>query len=111
MAYTERKEIKIPESEIPRQDEVVTEIPDEIEAKEGIQAVKTQITAKVEEAGKPLMESPVTRVTSIVIPENKETLEVYSKGSTEDAKTWWGKTLLRLIQKALHFGWQVVRSK
>ena len=100
---------KLPKASEETVEEIPTEIPEEVEAKEGIKAVRTQITAKVEDdEGKPLMESPVTKVTSVEIPRSEETLEAYSRGDTEDAKTWWGASFLRLIKKALHFGWKIL---
>ena len=99
---------KLPKAPEETVEEIPTEIPEEVEAKEGVKAVKTQITAKVEDGGKPLMESPVTKEVSIEIPKDKDTLEAYSKGDTEDAITWWGASFLRLIKKALHFGWKIL---
>jgi len=99
---------KLPKAPEETVEEIPTEISEEVEAKEGVKAVKTQITAKVEDRGKPLMESPVTKVTSVEIPKSGETLETYSKGDTEDARTWWGASFLRLIKKALHFSWKIL---
>ena len=94
---------KLPKVSEETVEEIPTEIPEEVEAKEGIKAVRTQ-----DDEGKPLMESPVTKVTSVEIPRSEETLEAYSRGDTEDAKTWWGASFLRLIKKALHFGWKIL---
>jgi len=113
MADTERKEaVKIPENIETIPDEV--EIPEDlrkIEKKEEIQTTKTQFTAQVsDDSGVPMTESPVTKVASIEIPESEEALKAFSEGNTEEARTWWGATFLRMIKKALHFGWNIIKG-
>jgi len=114
MADIERKEsVKIPEEVETIPDEI--EIPEDlrkIEKKEGIQTTKTQFTAQVsDDQGKPLTQSPPTQVVSIEIPQSEETLKDFSKGDTKDAKTWWAASFLRMIKKAVFYGWNIVRRR
>jgi len=76
------------------------EIPEEIEAKEGVRATRTQITTQVkDDYGKPLTVSPATKTVSIEIPAEEEKLRSWSKGAKDNALTWFAAFWLRLIKK------------
>ena len=85
------------------------EIPEKIEAKEGVQATRTQFTTQVMgDDGKPLTSSPSTKTVTISLPADDAKLTKLSKGSAEDAVTWWSRFWIRTKQKAIHFGWKIV---
>lgn len=87
-------------------------IPEDVEAKEGAKATKTQFTAKIiSDDGSHLVSSPTTKKVSIQLPTNEETLEVMSKGDITDSSTWSGVYWLRMLKKAVHHGWSVVRGQ
>lgn len=93
---------------IERQEEVP--IPEKIQDI-GVKATRSQITAQVndddDDDNKPLMQTPARKVT-VTLPANQDTIEDWTKGDTRDSSTWLGYFWVRLIKKALHFGWKVV---
>lgn len=87
-------------------------IPEEVEAKEGVKATRTQFTAKIKaDDGTHLVSSPATKKVSIQLPADEETLEVMSKGDTKDSSTWSGVYWLRMLKKAIYQGWSVIRGQ
>lgn len=98
----------------PKEEAVVKEVPDTpevpVELKEhGVIATPTQITAQVSDnAGAPLMQTPATQVVTITIPANQQQLADWSKGAPEDSLTWFAMFWLRMIRKAIHYGWKVI---
>lgn len=109
MADIERKE-KFPPP--PEGVEIIPEeFPEEVERKDGVKVVRSQITAKVtDDSGKPLITSPVTKTVSITIPADDQKLTSLSRGSTNDAITWFAMFWLRMIKKAIHFGWKILKK-
>jgi hypothetical protein len=106
-----------PEVEKPQvqpQEGVVKEIPDTPEVpshleQHGVTARPTQITAQVsDDAGAPLIQAPATQVVTITIPTTQQQLADWSKGSPSDSLTWLAMFWLRMIRKAVHFGWKVI---
>lgn len=97
----------LPVSEIPQE---FPEVPVEVENKSfQPQPVPTQFKAQVvDDKGAPLIQTPQNQVVTVQIPNDQVTLTSLAKGSTEDASTWSAAWFLRLIKKALHFGWNVV---
>lgn len=88
------------------------EIPEEIEAKEGVKATKSSFDAKIEDQdGKPMVESPATKDVTITIPTEIEKIETLSKGSTDDSVTWWATYYLRKVKQALKNGWRIITGK
>lgn len=108
MAVTpERKEL---EKIIEHRPEDVA-IPERIEKKEGVIPRQTQFTAQVtDDSGKPLIQTPKTKVVTVQIPANQTQLDDWAKGSPTNALTWFAAFWLRMIKKAVHFGWKVVRG-
>ena len=45
---------------------------------------------------------------SIQIPTSQDQLEDWSHGAPTNALTWFAAFWLRLIKKALHFGWRII---
>lgn len=78
----------------------------------GIRKVETAFSANVKDDTKAdLTQSPETKAVVITIPSYKEKIEAQSKGGADEASTWWGAYFVRMIKKALHFGWKVVFGK
>lgn len=87
------------------------EIPQHIE-QGGVSAAPTNFTAQVQDdAGNDLVDSPETKAVTIKLPASQDQLTVWSEGSPDDALTGFAVFWLRLIKKALHFGWKAVISK
>jgi hypothetical protein len=87
-------------------------IPEEVEAKEGYKATRTQFTAKIKaDDGTHLVSSPATKKVSIQLPTDEETLETMSKGDIEDSSTWSGVYWLRMVKKAVSHGWSIIRGQ
>jgi hypothetical protein len=87
------------------------EMPEAIE-KGGVKVVKSQFTKQVtDDSGQPLITTPATRKVTITLPGDDAQLSQQAKGSTDDAGTWFAKFWLRLIKKAIHFGWVIVGGK
>lgn len=107
----ERKEQQ-PQAQLVEQ--VVKEIPEAPEVTGEIaklaKPTPTQFTAKITDpkTGKPLVTSPATQSVTISIPASSTQLLNWAKGSPKESLTWFANFWLRLIKKALHFGWRVV---
>jgi hypothetical protein len=75
----------------------------------GIQVTQTQFKSQVNDSqGMPLISTPETKEVVVELPRSEDILVQESKGNIDDSKTWLAKFFLRLIEKARHFGWQVV---
>lgn len=88
------------------------ELPPEVEKIEtGVQRTQVQPSAAppTDDSGAPLVQSPATKSVTITIPADEEQLDDWAKGSPEDALTWFANFWKRIIKKALHFGWKIVR--
>lgn len=102
----EREKPLVPEVE--QRPEDMPEVSRELE-KAGVRTTKSQFTAQVtDDQGKQLTQSPATQVVTIQIPAAQAQLEDWSHGSPANSLTWFATFWLRLIKKALHFGWRVV---
>ena len=84
-----------------------------IERRQVVQAIPTRFSAQVTgQDGGNLIQTPQTQAVTIQIPTDDDSLKKLSKGSIGDAITCFALFWLRMIKKALHFGWRVVvRSK
>lgn len=89
--------------------ESINTIPREVEAA-GVKATPSQITAQVTDdtTGKPMMQSPATQKITVTLPASTQQLTVWSQGSPSEALTWLAGFWLRLVKKAIYFGWNVV---
>lgn len=80
-----------------------------IERKEVVTPTPTNFTAQVhDDNGQPLIKTTPTKVISITIPSDQNTLSGWSKGNVIDSLTWYALFWLRMIKKAVHFGWRIV---
>jgi hypothetical protein len=105
-----------PEAEKPQtpiQEGVVKEVPETPEIpshleQQGVAVRPAQVTAQVSDQGKPLMQSPATQIVTITIPTTQQQLADWSKGSPGDSLTWFALYWLRMVKKAVHFGWKII---
>jgi len=82
-------------------------VPPEIERE--VTAVQTQITSQVtDDSGKPIIDAPATKTISIQLPADPQQLSGWSQGIPAKSLTWFGTFWLRMIKKALHFGWKIL---
>jgi hypothetical protein len=80
-----------------------------IERKEVVTPSATVFQSQVlDDAGKPLIETPENKEITIEIPHDEMSLQTSSKGSTDDQKTWFGAFWVRMLKKALDLKWKVV---
>ncbi len=80
-----------------------------IERKEVATPTPSQFTAQVtDDNGQDIVSAPATKTVTIAVPTDQGTLVSVSKGSAEESKTWWAAFWIRIIKKALHFGWQII---
>lgn len=96
-----------------RADLEIKKVPEEIELpdhlrKDGIEAVEVAYKANVQDGGQTLTQTPQNQQVTITLPSDPKTLTNQSKGSIEDAVTWFATFWLRAIKRAAHFGWSVV---
>ena len=84
-----------------------------IERKEVVTPVATQFRAQVtDDEGKKVIETPESRKIEIKIPDsNKESLEGKIKGTKDESTAWSAGYWLRILKKAIYFGWKVVFGK
>ena len=102
---------EIPKPETPqiteRQEEFV--IPETLQQRTGVQVVQKNFTAQVkDDHGQPLIQTPPTQVIEVSPPAGGEELKEWSKGSIDSSKTWLGAFWLRIVKKALYFGWRIL---
>jgi hypothetical protein len=90
-----------------RQEEFV--VPEKIQDV-GVKTTRTQVTAQVTDDDGQLIKTPTRKVT-VTLPAQQETIENWTKGDTKDSSTWLGYFWIRIIKKALHFGWKVVAGE
>jgi hypothetical protein len=78
------------------------EIPEHIE-KGGVIKRPSDFTAQVtDDNGEPLIKPSPDGIPQIKLPQPKDTLEEWKKGSPEDARTGFAHFWLRALKKAIH---------
>lgn len=101
-----------PQAPLPKEiEERAEELPPEVEAIEaGVQTTQVQPSTQVptDDSGKPLVQSQTTQALTVNIPAAQQQLSDWSKGSPAQSLTWFATFWLRIIKKALHFGWKIV---
>jgi hypothetical protein len=103
----EREKPPVPEG-VEKRLEEVPEVSPDLE-KAGVQVRQTQVTAQVtDDQGRQLIQAPATQVVTIQIPAPQAQLADWSHGSPASSLTWLATFWLRMIKKALHFGWRIV---
>ncbi|MBI3397024.1 hypothetical protein HY045_00960 [Candidatus Woesebacteria bacterium] len=91
-------------TEIPQ----VPEIPPAIE-KAGVTAVPNQVSNPVKsDNGQVLTQTPAASTISIQLSQPQQNLLVWSKGEVGSSLTWWSVFWIRMVKKAIHFGWKIV---
>lgn len=107
MALSPEVKKDLPVTEIPQDFSEVSPLV-ENKSTPGVTSTPTQFKAQVtDDNGKPIITTPQTQVITVQIPADPTVLAQVAKGSTDDSKTWWAAWFLRLIKRALHFGWKV----
>jgi len=99
--------------EVPQVQEINKEaefiVPETLQQKTGVQVVQKTFKAQVkDDKGQPLIQTPPTQVITITPPADDTTLTTWSKGSTNSSLTWLAAFWIRVIKKAIYFGWKVV---
>lgn len=75
----------------------------------GVKVVQKTFKAQVkDDKGQPLIQTPPTQVVNITPPASQPTLTSWAKGPITSSLTWLGAFWLRILKKALHFGWRVI---
>lgn len=88
------------------------EVPVEVERVPGITPPPTQQVVTTTQT-QPLQAQPQDQTQSQVVVQVSKTdeeLEKMSKGNSEESSTWLGVFLMRMVKKAIHFGWQIIRG-
>ncbi len=89
-----------------RQEEFV--VPENLQSS-GIKVVQKTFNSQVQDdKGQPVIKTPATQVITITPPYNQTTLTTQTKGSVSSSLTWLSAFWIRVIKKALHFGWKIV---
>lgn len=102
--------------EIPKQEPQIVEhdnnaefIVDETLKKTGVATVQKTFKSQIrDDKGVPVIQTPPTQVISVSPPSDSTTLSDQSKGDTTSSLTWLAAFWLRILKKALHFGWKIV---
>jgi hypothetical protein len=103
---------EIPRPEVPQitehQEEFI--VPETLQQSTGVQAVQKNFNPQQvkDDHGQPLIQTPPTQVVTIQPPTDDTTLTTWSKGSIDSTRTWLGAFWIRIIKKALFFGWKVL---
>ena len=89
-----------------RQEEFI--VPENLQSS-GVQVVQKTFTAQVkDDKGQPVIQTPPTQVVTVQPPYDQTTLATQAKGPTTSSATWLSAFWIRVIKKALHFGWKIV---
>jgi hypothetical protein len=105
-----------PEVEKPRsvfsEEPKAQEIPPEVERVPGITPPPAQPQPQATPQQPPAQpqDQTATPQVSVQVSNSDEELLKMSKGSTEESSTWLGTFLIRLVKKAIHFGWKIIRG-
>ncbi|MCX6705819.1 MAG: hypothetical protein NTV24_01790 [Candidatus Woesebacteria bacterium] len=98
----------------PEREKNVIETPEEasaltIERKEVVTPIPITFQKQVKtDSGKPLIEtSPTSEKIKITIPRQPLELEQLSKGSVSDSITWFAAFWIRMIKKAIYYGYRI----
>lgn len=85
------------------------EVPIEVENKAILTPTASQFKAQVfDDKGKPMIQASDGGSQTITLPADTAQLTAFSKGSPDEALTWFGAFFKRIFKKALHFGLKVV---
>jgi hypothetical protein len=88
------------------------EIPVEVENKHVVTPTPTQFKGQVtDDKGAPIIQTPQSQAITIELPAEPSDLKATSKGSPDEAITWFAATWVRMFKKALHLGWGVISGR
>lgn len=91
---------------VERQEEFI--VPETLQSS-GVKVVQKNFKTQVkDDKGVPVIQTPPTQVITVQPPSDTTTLTQQAKGSKTSGATWLAAFWLRIIKKALHFGWQIV---
>lgn len=75
----------------------------------GVKVVQKNFKAQVkDDKGAPIIQTPPTQVITVQPPADSVILAKQAKGSVTSGATWLAAFWLRIIKKALYFGWKIV---
>lgn len=104
--------------EIPGGEPQITErkeefiIPETLQQSTGIQVVPKNFSDQVkDDHGQSLIQTPPTQIIEVTLPTDAKTLDDWSKGPVDSSRTWLGMFWRMIFQKALHFGWRIIRKE
>jgi len=101
-------EILKPEGKITERPEEFI-VPETLQQATGVKVVQKTFKAQVtDDRGKPIIQTPPAQVITVQPPADTTSLTTWSKGSVSSSITWLGAFWLRIIKKALHFGWKII---
>lgn len=101
-------EVLRPETQVQERPEEFV-VPETLQQSTGVKVVQKNFTAQVKgDKGIPLVSASPTQVISVAPPASSDDLTKQSKGSVASSLTWLAAFWLRVLKKAMHFGWQVV---
>lgn len=84
-------------------------IPETLQKKTGVQVVQKNFKTQIKnDNGQPLIQTPMTQVITIAPPADSATLAGWAKGSTFSSLSWLATFWIRIIKKAMLFGWKVI---
>jgi hypothetical protein len=88
--------------------------PEEVEVppqlfQEGIRAVEREFKTPVtNDRGQPLVTTPTSQKITIQLPATQGQLLSWAKGPISSSLTWFAAFWLRMIKKAIRFGWNLI---
>jgi hypothetical protein len=83
-----------------------------IERKEVVTPIPVIFQKQVKsDSGKPLINIPQSGRVKIAIPKPQVELENLSKGPVSDSITWFAAFWIRMIKKAIRFGWELLGGR
>jgi hypothetical protein len=75
----------------------------------GIRAVEKEFKTPVtDDSGQPLITTPTSQNISIQLPVAPGQLSAWAKGPISSSLTWFAAFWLRMIKKAVRFGWNLI---
>ncbi|HTK03679.1 MAG TPA: hypothetical protein VL401_02820 [Alphaproteobacteria bacterium] len=105
-ATPERPQPEIPVQVQEHQEEFI--VPENLQSS-GMKVVQKNFTAQIQDdSGKPVIQTPPAQVITISPPSGQANLTTQAKGSISSSTTWLAAFWLRIIKKAIHFGWRIV---
>ena len=106
MATTPEIPVSAPEITQPQEEFIV---PETLQQDTGIKVVQKNFKAQVQDdKGAPMIQTPPTQVITVSPPASQPTLVTWAKGDTSNSSTWLGAFWLRIIKKAVYFGWRIL---